>query len=330
MNSPFVSVVIPTYNRAECIKEAIDSVLNQSFQDFELIVVDDGSTDNTHEIVGAYGSRVNYFKQENHGAAHARNSGVKVAKGEWVAFLDSDDLWKQDKLKIQVEDISKYPGIVAHMVDAAIECFPNSSLFEIRGLRSEFKKNPFRKRPLCDVLEAPFFTPCWMVLRETIIDAGMFNSVLKIFEDFNLLTRVALEGPFCVNCYVGAVVRRKISSAYPLSNLYQKSRTSALSSLIYSYTCLKTDPRLDKKEYNEIKKRLGGIQCELFDQYKKKNEWRKGFKILLRSMIDDPGIRSFLRAGCHLIGLADSCRKIKNIKEPKSSFRRSDIDFSAQ
>lgn len=99
-----VSVIIPTYNRAYTIQRSIESVLNQSFKDFELIIVDDGSSDNTEEIVnGIKDSRIRYIKQSNAGAAAARNTGVCNAKYDYIAFQDSDDYWYPDKLRKQVE-----------------------------------------------------------------------------------------------------------------------------------------------------------------------------------------------------------------------------------
>src|SRR5215510_6516895 len=90
--SPAVSVVIATFNRAAYLPATIASILNQSFQDFELIVVDDGSTDDTRAVLAAYGSRLQYFYQSNAGAAAARNLGARHAKAAWLAFQDSDDL----------------------------------------------------------------------------------------------------------------------------------------------------------------------------------------------------------------------------------------------
>jgi glycosyltransferase involved in cell wall biosynthesis len=103
--NPKVTVIIPTYNRAHLIKRAIKSVLNQTFQDFEIIVVDDGSTDNTEEVVKSFNDlRIKYIKhQKNLGASAARNTGIKNSKGEYIAFLDSDDEWLSEKLERQIK-----------------------------------------------------------------------------------------------------------------------------------------------------------------------------------------------------------------------------------
>lgn len=108
-----ISVVVPTYNRAHYIGEAIDSILGQDIVDCELeiIVVDDGSKDNTEEVVRNYGERARYIRQENQGAGVARNRGIDEARGEWIAFLDSDDRWLPYKLSLQFEVLEHFPGI---------------------------------------------------------------------------------------------------------------------------------------------------------------------------------------------------------------------------
>lgn len=98
-NSPKVSVIVATYNRAHCIQETLDSILRQRFRDYELIVVDDGSTDATRKVLEAYGSQLRYVYQENAGPSAARNKGVHHAKAPWLAFQDSDDVWLPDHLE---------------------------------------------------------------------------------------------------------------------------------------------------------------------------------------------------------------------------------------
>jgi glycosyltransferase involved in cell wall biosynthesis len=94
---PLVSVIIPTYNRGWIVQEAVDSVLAQDFSDYELIVVDDGSDDNTPEILKAYGRQITILHQPNKGVSAARNRGIAAAAGRFIAFLDSDDLWLPKK-----------------------------------------------------------------------------------------------------------------------------------------------------------------------------------------------------------------------------------------
>jgi glycosyltransferase involved in cell wall biosynthesis len=106
---PVVSVVIPAYNAATFLATSVESVLRQTFQDFELIVVDDGSTDGTADVLAAYGDRVQCLRQPNGGVSRARNTGVARARGSWVAFLDADDAWKPTKLARQVDELRRRP-----------------------------------------------------------------------------------------------------------------------------------------------------------------------------------------------------------------------------
>lgn len=112
---PNVSVIIPTYNCSQYISEAIESVLNQSFQAFELIIVNDGSTDRTDEVIKKYldsfPDKIKYIKQENKGHAAARNTGIKASGGEFIAFLDADDLWLPNKLAAQILVFDKNPDV---------------------------------------------------------------------------------------------------------------------------------------------------------------------------------------------------------------------------
>jgi glycosyltransferase involved in cell wall biosynthesis len=109
---PLVSVVIPTFNRGHCVATAVESVLAQSFGDVETIVVDNGSTDNTQEVLARFGSRIRVIRQDNSGVSAARNAGIRAARGQWVGFLDSDDMWRPEKLQAQMQCLQKHQGRV--------------------------------------------------------------------------------------------------------------------------------------------------------------------------------------------------------------------------
>ena len=109
-DSPLITVIIPTFNRISLLKETVDSVRNQSFRDFEIIVVNDGSTDGTGEWLRDQ-TDLRVIEQSNLGIATARNNGAAAAKGDWLAFLDHDDLWAPDKLLIQAEFVRNNPDV---------------------------------------------------------------------------------------------------------------------------------------------------------------------------------------------------------------------------
>jgi len=108
---PLVSVIIPTYNCGKFIEQSIESVLNQTYKNIEIIVVDDGSTDDTQVKLLKYGKNINYIRKKNEGSSKARNIGMGCSKGEYLAFLDSDDLWHPGKLEMQLECFQKVPDI---------------------------------------------------------------------------------------------------------------------------------------------------------------------------------------------------------------------------
>ena len=109
---PFFSVIIPTYNRQAFLKKSVDSVLAQTFPDFELIIIDDGSNDGTDKLISSYNDkRIIYKYQQNNGVASARNNGIKRSSGKFIAFLDSDDYWTKKKLKKQTEYIKNFSDI---------------------------------------------------------------------------------------------------------------------------------------------------------------------------------------------------------------------------
>ncbi len=328
MSRTKVSVVIPTYNRAHCVGEAIESVLAQTYKDFEIIVVDDGSTDNTAEVLARFGDRIRVIRQENSGVSAARNAGIRAARGEWVAFLDSDDVWESEKLKIQVDDLKKYPDAVAHVVDAAI-IDPQKgpiSLFELRGMHKEFMKNPFRERPLLDEIRTFFFTQCLLAKRSCIQKIGYFDSTMKIHEDTDLLARLALEGPFVVNCYVGVRVVRRHGSTEPLSNLHSTHRINSLLNVVKIYSRLKADHRLNELEKELVLRNLGGAWCEVAINYKEQGQWKMAVNAFSQSIKEDPGMRAIVRAVLHATGLRQLIDRLLPSRR-KNSYRRSEVDM---
>lgn len=131
-----VSVIIPTYNRARLVSETIDSVLAQTFDDFEIIVVDDGSTDDTEQVLKSYGDKIRYIRQVNGGVNNARNHAVSIAKGEYIATLDNDDLWKPYKLQLEVAILDKYPQLAYLFTNFSI--YKNSNDIRENGIQTWF------------------------------------------------------------------------------------------------------------------------------------------------------------------------------------------------
>ncbi|QPM67313.1 glycosyltransferase family 2 protein [Atribacter laminatus] len=183
---PTVSVIIPTYNRAHLIDRAIQSVLNQTYQDFELIIVDDGSSDNTEEVVKKIqDNRIYYYKHDkNKGGSAARNTGISLAKGEYIAFLDSDDLWYQDYLSRQVSTIElSLPDV--GMVCCGIKQINQDFYKELKPSIIGFQFSDHLKRA------SGICTSAFVVRRSAFDEIGGFDNELKSFQDFEFLLRIS-------------------------------------------------------------------------------------------------------------------------------------------
>jgi len=185
-NQPKISVIIPTYNKAQYLKEAIESVLNQAYKEIEVIVIDDGSTDDTGEVIKSFDdTRIIYFFQKNKGPAAARNSGLKKAKGRYVAFLDSDDLWLSGKLKRQMDFIEKNPEIEL----LGTGCYEITDKGKIIGKKIFPIKNKILQKDL--IKYNPFIQSSIIIRREVFGKVGLYNQKFRESEDYDLWLRIA-------------------------------------------------------------------------------------------------------------------------------------------
>jgi glycosyltransferase involved in cell wall biosynthesis len=186
---PLVSVIIPTYNRGWVVQEAIDSVLDQDFSDYELMVVDDGSNDNTREILSAYGKAITVLQQSNRGVSAARNRGIAEAAGRLIAFLDSDDLWLPRKLTTQVKFFEENADAVINQTQEiwirnGVRVNPKQRHHKFSGMIFE------RSLALCLV------SPSAVMIKKSLFDAvGVFDENLPACEDYDLWLRISCRYP---------------------------------------------------------------------------------------------------------------------------------------
>lgn len=186
--SPLVSVVIPTFNRGAVVGEAIASVRAQDYRPFELIVVDDGSTDETPELLGAF-SEIRVLRQANRGVSAARNAGVAAARGEWVAFLDSDDLWLPGKLSAQVAYFAAHPQMSICQTE---------ELWVRKGVRVNPGRRHRKRAGMIfePSLELCLVSPSAVMLRRSLLEqVGPFDETLPACEDYDLWLRISSRHP---------------------------------------------------------------------------------------------------------------------------------------
>jgi len=220
---PLFSVVIPTYNREKFIGRAIRSVLRQSCDDYEIIVVDDGSTDRTRRVVQSFGGRVRYIRQPNRGPSEARNTGIRSARGEFIAFLDSDDRFLPNKLEANRKFLEKHP-----------ECnFLYSWYYDVNRRRQKLRKGKQYKD--LDQFRYHLYRRHFTIRTSTVVvhrscfeKAGLFHPGYRYSQDWDMWLRLAAHyRGFCQQKAL-AVYRRHERKHLPSSKRHRRIRNTAL------------------------------------------------------------------------------------------------------
>lgn len=212
MNVPLVSVIMPCYNNANYVAAALESVLSQDYPNFEVIVVDDGSTDNSVAVLETFNDKITVVKQANQGPAAARNNGLKMAKGKYVAFNDSDDFWLPGKLSAQVSYLEKNPEIGLCYCQWAI--WDNEVPFKEISARFSASKQTLETDPdytgwlYLKLLKDSIIHTITAVIRRTVLDdVGFFNAKYRIGEDHDLWLRISHKYKIAKLNHVFAVYR---------------------------------------------------------------------------------------------------------------------------
>jgi glycosyltransferase involved in cell wall biosynthesis len=183
MNSPLISCIVPVFNGERYLRQALDSIFAQTYRPLEVVVVDDGSTDATAVIVASFGDRLRYLRQDNQGPPVARNLGIRAAKGEYVAFLDADDLWHPEKLQRQIKRFEARPELGY--------CVTYCQNFWIPDLQAEAEK--YREHRVAQPL--PGYVTQTLFARAAVFDSvGLFNVALAHGDSTEWFLRAAQKG----------------------------------------------------------------------------------------------------------------------------------------
>jgi glycosyltransferase involved in cell wall biosynthesis len=210
MKTPRVSIILPTYNHAAYIDAALDSVFAQTYKDFEVIVVNDNSPDNTDEILSKYQNKIRYEKnQKNNGIAFTKNRGVALARGEYIAILDSDDIWFHNNIRKKVDFLDKHPKILAVCSDFEVFGDINvKSSFDSRGLfnKKTIGEDFIIKDTLGLLIDQCFmFSPTVLLRRESFEKYGKFE--VSGSEDYEFFLRLAQNEDF--GCIKEVLVKKR-------------------------------------------------------------------------------------------------------------------------
>ena len=264
-----VSIVIPTYNRSQFLKKAVDSVLAQTFKGFELIIVDDGSAGNTYHFISQYSdNRIRYVKQENKGPGAARNRGIEESRHDLIAFLDNDDWWDKEKLDIQFREMQQNSGyLISHTQEI---WYKNGKLLNQKKKHKKQHGYIFDKcLPLCAVSMST------AIVRKELFDRiGLFDEGMACCEDYDFWLRASINHKFLLidepltlkdggrpdqvsSIYATGIDKFRIQSILKLlrsNNLTSEQRKLATNELhkkcrIYGNGCLKHGKQEEGKRY---------------------------------------------------------------------------------
>ena len=234
MSQPFFSVIIPTYNRAAFLSQSIGSVVNQSFGNWELFVVDDGSTDHTKEVVSSFkDSRIRYVYQVNSERSAARNKGIQSANGNWICFLDSDDWYHSNHLQVIFDYISNTAS---------------SAEFLFTGLEKQFNQS-IDKKPFLNLnhnilieISERFLIPSQVCIKKEVFNEFYFDERFSIWEDTHLWLRVAAK--YAVDQISLYTVVQNIHSESTVTKGLKKINISSVNQYIKAITDLEIDNRI--------------------------------------------------------------------------------------
>jgi len=191
---PKVSVVMPVYNGERFLRQSLESVFAQTFQDFETLCVDDGSTDRSAAILQEYGTKIRLIRQRNAGQSAARNAGVALANGRYIAFLDQDDLWYSSKLMGQVAALEANPRVI--LVHCDFDRIDEKGQMVQEGAGTSERASALASPMGLLIGEALIFPSAMMIRKDAYERSGGFDSELQGFEDFDLIARLKQQGEF--------------------------------------------------------------------------------------------------------------------------------------
>ena len=231
---PLVSVIIPAFNSERYIADAIDSVLQQDYPALEIWVVDDGSTDNTQNIVRSYGDKVRLLSQQNKGSAVARNQGIRHAQGKYIAFLDADDVWHKNKIRLQIDALRKsghkmvYSSFIRWHPDAQGRYAAPDSLFDTPHHPDTTSANIVTGWTYADLLlDCIVWTSSVLVEKAEVEKAGLFDESLRKGQDYDLWLRLSRQ-----------VEMLGLEQPTALYRIHPDHITSAVKAINYEYLIL--------------------------------------------------------------------------------------------
>jgi glycosyltransferase involved in cell wall biosynthesis len=283
---PKVSVIVPTYNRAVKVRPTIESALGQTFTDLEVIVVDDGSSDDTGRMLREiYSDRIRYYYQTNQGVSAARNKGIEEARGQWIAFLDSDDLWEKDKLEWQFKALERFGQQCSGCyTDAVLYNHPETrTLFQMAESSYRHKETMGVNTEILRLLVRPGGAGMVVCISSLLARADMvrqtggFNSNLRFSEDSEFMFRLAAVMGLC---YVNFPLVRKDQSPVEIRHVgvstdWDRSEFILQESQVRLEGLWRFSEGLPRNVRNLIREQLGSVHSGLANCYLESGQYEK-------------------------------------------------------
>jgi glycosyltransferase involved in cell wall biosynthesis len=258
---PQFSVVIPTYNRAKILHRSLESIFSQTYPPAEIIVVNDGSADDTREVLASYGERIQAINQPNAGLSGARNTGIKAATSEWIVFLDDDDEHVPKRLALAAESIALHPEIDVHATNTAL-VNPDGSEIDLFSIRGRVAGEHMRlEHPLDWVLRGCFFSQAVVVRRKALEEVGFFRKTF--YEDMDLFVRLAARGAWTVDARRSLRLIRLPGEDLNLSSVWRSKPVENYQSLVRIHREALEFPDLTAEERSVVKSSLATNLFEL-------------------------------------------------------------------
>lgn len=292
INNPKVSVIIPTYNSSKFVEEAINSIILQSYKNIEIIVIDDGSTDNTKDVLNKYinDSTITYCYQKNGGPGAARNRGIKESIGDFVCFLDSDDVYLPDSILDRAQVLKNYPEVGLCFSDYFLQTkqhqtkiIPHNRQYSKFNEAIEFSTKErniyiFPKKSYNLVVPSCYLHTSSCMLRKSVLDiVGLFRTDIFCAEDNDLWLRISMHCKIAFIDKVGSIYKTHRSSLYIPSERYLKDLIVFLEDIIRKYS-------FDNETCRLLKKKLYNAYFSLGYYYFDKALFRKSRIYFLKSM----------------------------------------------
>jgi len=310
-----VTAIIPTYNRSRLLPRAIDSILKQTRPPEQVIVVDDGSTDDTREVCARYSKKIDYMRQDNTGASGARNCGLALARHSWIAFLDSDDYWEPCHLERIAAAIRETRSeAVVYFCDMKMpEDEGGDTLWQRVGFRSMQPHHLVRDATAWALMKRqPMMLQAAVIAKDALVGTGGFDARFKLSHDTHIFCRLAIGRPACAVAGVGCVQTSDDMSLLRLSNgIPLDSVDKAREACAIWCEALRDAPMLSPMFRRLVRFNAAGSYWQVGMSLIRSGAYGQGLRLLLRASAIDPrfalwhlrhgtgrGYEEMLRAQC--------------------------------